>query len=79
METTQKLQQFLIEELQLPADEITPDQQLIANHLLDSLGILQVVSFIESEFGINVDDEELVADNFGSISSMVRLVDAKMA
>jgi acyl carrier protein len=79
METAQKVQRFLVDELQLPVAEITPDHPLIANQLLDSLGILQVVSFLESEFGISVEDDELVVDNFGSISSMVRLVDSKLA
>jgi acyl carrier protein len=44
---------------------------------LDSLGIFSVVSFVESEFGIEVQDEALVPENFGTIAGIARLVGTK--
>ena len=79
MDTAEKVQRFLVDELQAPPEAVGIDYPLIANQVIDSMGILQVVSFLESEFSIAVDDEELVVDHFGSISSIVRLVDAKLA
>lgn len=70
---------FIIQELDWDAStgELTNDYPLIDRHVLDSLGIFQLVSFIESEFGVEVRDEELVPENFGTISSIAKLVGSK--
>jgi acyl carrier protein len=74
-----KLRTFLTEELGVEHDRslLTDDYGLLENEVVDSLGIFQIVSFLESEFGIEVLDEELVPDNFSTIASMARLVDEK--
>ena len=41
------------------------------------MGIFQVVSFLEAEYGIEIDDEDLVPDNFGTIEGIARLVESK--
>ena len=78
MELESKLRQFLADELEAPQEALAPDYPLLANHVIDSLGLLQIVSFLESEFDVQVEDEELVPDNFGSISAIVGLVDSKL-
>jgi acyl carrier protein len=52
---------------------------LLGHGILDSLGILEVVAFVEREFGITVADEELVPESFDSIASIARFVDGKRA
>ena len=58
--------------------ELGDEVQLFETHVIDSLGIFALVSFIEQEFHVEVDDEELVPENFGSISAMARFVDEKV-
>jgi len=53
------------------------DVPLLKNGHIDSLGILDVVTFIENEFGIVISDEELLPENFESISSLTNFVQAK--
>jgi acyl carrier protein len=53
-----------------PATELTGDYSLIDNEVLDSMGIFELVSFIEDEFGILIDDEDLVLENFESIKAI---------
>jgi acyl carrier protein len=77
MTVLEKIQRFVGEELQAPEEALDPEFPLIANHVVDSLGLLQLVSFLEEEFEVEVEDEELVPDNFGSISLLVRLVESK--
>lgn len=79
MTVQEKLQRFIQDELQAPQEATEPEYPLIANQVIDSLGLLQLVSYLEDEFGIEVEDEELVPDNFGTIAALVRLVDAKQA
>ena len=50
---------------------------LLKNGLIDSLGILEVVTFLEREFGIVVSDEELLPENFESIGSLSKFVREK--
>ena len=61
-----------------PRGELTDDYPLIESDLIDSLGIFQVVSFVEQHFGVEVVDEELIPENFGTISGMARLVRSKL-
>jgi acyl carrier protein len=47
--------------------------------LIDSLGILDLVHFLEGEFSIHVSDEELSPENFQSLAAVASFVDAKQA
>jgi len=58
-------------------DQLTADFPLIDNHVVDSLGMITLVSAIEDEFGIDVDDEDLVPDNFATIGQIAAFVDSK--
>ena len=55
----------------------TPDLPLVQSGLIDSTGILEIVAFLESTFGVYTADEDLAVDNFGSIATIVRFVLAK--
>jgi acyl carrier protein len=50
-----------------------PDEPL----QIDSLGLIRLVSFMESDCGIRVEDEELVAENFATLRSLSDLVATK--
>jgi len=58
--------------------ELSLDYALIDNEVLDSMGIFELVSFVEDEFGITIDDEDLVVENFGSIGAIESMVVAKV-
>ncbi len=64
-------EQFLYER---PDEALTPNQHLIEEGIVDSVGILQLVGFIERTFGITVRPEDLVLDNFQSLNSMAALI-----
>jgi acyl carrier protein len=57
--------------------EMGLDESLISSGVLDSMILLQLVAFIEDQFGITVEDEELIPDNFETINHMVTLVERK--
>ena len=78
-DTNDKIRSFILSDLQFagPADELTDDYPLIGNNALDSLGIFHLVSFLERQFGVQIDDHELVPDNFGTIGRIAALVHQK--
>jgi acyl carrier protein len=45
--------------------------------IVDSMNVLQIVMFIEKQFGIKVEDEEVVPDNFDSIARLAAYVQTK--
>jgi acyl carrier protein len=81
MTTEDKLRSFIVEELNWEGDphELSVDYPLIEGHVIDSLGIVQMLSFLESEFGIRVADEEVLPDNFESISRLTHFIESKRA
>ena len=47
--------------------------------LVDSLGIMTVVEFIEEKYGITIDDDELEAERFETLNSINAFIDEKIA
>lgn len=56
---------------------LDPGESLLTNGILDSLGVLDVVAFLESEFKITVSDEELLPENFESLKRLTAFVEEK--
>ncbi len=66
-------QQFLFGRSEV---DVTDDMPLVQNGIVDSVGILQLVGFLERTFDIAIRPEDLVLSNFESISAMVRLIES---
>ena len=50
------------------------DESLLDSGLVDSTGILEVVSFIEETFNISIEDEEMVPDNLDSVNKIASFI-----
>ncbi|HWQ28589.1 MAG TPA: acyl carrier protein [Dehalococcoidia bacterium] len=81
MSTVNTLRDFIVRELRWNGgpEALTLDYPLIENHVVDSLGLFTLVTFVENQFGIEVGDEELVPENFGTIGAIVSLIERKKA
>lgn len=65
-------------EKRMPDGKKFDDQEsLLANGVIDSLKMLDLLSFIEEKFGVTVDDDEMMPDNFDSIDAIVAFLVAK--
>lgn len=53
-----------------PNVQLDENEDLIGAGILDSLGILKLVAYIEDNFNIEVPDEEVVYENFHSLTAM---------
>jgi acyl carrier protein len=58
---------------------LVDDESLLGAGLIDSTGILELVSYIEAEFGIVVQDEEIIPENLDSVWQIAAYVDRKQA
>jgi len=59
-------------------DDFDDDKSFLENGIIDSTGVLELVSFLEGEFGITVDDEDIVPENFQTITCLVDFVKTKL-
>lgn len=72
------LKEYIREELMNGSNgELDESENLLAAGIIDSLGILRLVSFVEEKFGIEVPDEDVTIDNFQSVKSMSDYVAAQ--
>lgn len=59
--------------------ELKNDEDIFALGFVNSLLAMQLVSFVEKEFGITVEDDDLDLDNFRSIDNIDGLIERKSA
>ena len=73
MEVPQKLLDYL-NQARVPLPSISsPDDPL---HL-DSLAIIRLMAFLDTDLGISIEDDELHADNFATLGAIARLLESK--
>jgi acyl carrier protein len=58
-------------------DSLKDDQSLVEAGLIDSLGVAELVAFIEGRYGVAAEDEELIPDNFDSIERVAAFIEHK--
>jgi acyl carrier protein len=81
MSTEDQLRDFIASELHWRGArrQLTDDRPLIADGIVDSLGLFELVGFVEQHLGVEVADEELLPENFATIATISRFVAAKRA
>ncbi len=78
-QTAQRIRQLMVENLTYSGSwsEVDEDYPLLAKHVIDSLGMLKLVSLIEEEFDVEIDDDDVVPDNWKTIRHVAALVESK--
>jgi acyl carrier protein len=56
---------------------VKEDDNLLANGIIDSLGVLKLVSFIENQFSIEIPDEDVTINNFRCLKDIASYLEAK--
>jgi acyl carrier protein len=57
--------------------ELTDDASLLEEGIIDSMGVMELVAFVEQELGVPVRDDEITEDNFGTLRSIVDYVESR--
>ena len=75
----QDVRQFVIETFQFGVDDgrLADDDSFLEKGLIDSMGILTLISHVEERYGIRVDDTELIPDNWDSIARISSYISGK--
>lgn len=74
-----KIRTFIVENFLFGQDEgLKDDSSFLDEGIIDSTGILELVNFLEEEFSVTVDDEELIPENLDSINNVVGYLEKKI-
>jgi acyl carrier protein len=73
------IRQHILEELLFdqPHAVLTNDDELLEKKIIDSMALVQLISFIEEQYGIEVDDEDLKLENFKTINHIKKYIESK--
>ena len=79
MSTEEKIRAFILENYLFTDDqsELKNDESFLDQGILESTGILEIIFFIEDEFGIKIKDEEMIPDNLDSVEKIVAFIQRK--
>lgn len=78
---TQKLRTFILENYLFSDDPnaLNDDDSFLDLGIIDSTGIMEVVMFIEGEFGLQVQDAEMLPENLDTINNLAAFIQRKQS
>ena len=78
-EVRQTLRHFILENYLFSDDQnlLKDDDSFLDGGILDSMGILELIEYLDEGLGIKVEGDELVPDNLDSINSLIKFISAK--
>ena len=81
MSAKEKIRNYLLENYLFTDDQsaLGDSDSFLEQGILDSTGIMEVIFFLEEEFDISVNDEEMVPENLDSVSNILGFLDKKKA
>ena len=80
MEIKQELRQFVIDNFLFGRGWGTAGRDsFLENGVIDSTGVLELISFLEERFGLKLEETDLTPDNLDSIDKVTRLVESRLA
>jgi acyl carrier protein len=69
---------FVVENFLFGEDDgLGPEDSFLERGIIDSTGVLELVGFLERQFGVRVEDHELVPANLDSIRGLVAFIERK--
>jgi len=81
MTIEEQIRQFVAENMLFSGNGFTlsDTSSFLENGIADSTSVLELIMFVEDDFGLAVDDEEIVPDNFDSVAGLAAYIRGKTA
>lgn len=76
-----RVRQYVLDKLLFGRTEVVVDgdTSFLESGIIDSTGVLELVAFLEEEFRVKVEDEDLIPANLDSVNAVTRFVERKSA
>jgi acyl carrier protein len=80
-EIVERVQAFVVENFLYARRDVqlTIDDALLERGIIDSMGVVELIAFIEDEFGIEVGDDDVTEQNFGTLADIATFVLSRQA
>jgi acyl carrier protein len=75
--TSEKIFAYLRDRAGLDTSTITAETTLFSSSLLDSVSLVDLIVFVESELGVAIEPEEVMMENFDSVAQILRFAESK--
>jgi acyl carrier protein len=81
MDVKDQIRHYVVENLLFGSDGIAlqDNTSFLKEGIVDSTGVVELVLFVEETFGIEVDDDDIVPDNFDSIGNLATYITRRRA
>jgi acyl carrier protein len=76
LDTLKEVRDYLLAEFSVGRGSITPDENLLGR-ILDSMGLLKLVAFLEERYSFETTEEDIVPENFGTLEKIRDFVERK--
>lgn len=75
----QEIRKFIVDNFLFGEDDckLSNDDSFLEQGLIDSTGVLELVAFVEGNYGIKIEDGELAPTNLDSVNKLVRFINRK--
>lgn len=70
----EKIKQFIIETSYTNENSVNNDTLIFAQGIMDSMGFISIIGFIEDSFSVVATDDELIESNFESINAIANFI-----
>ncbi len=75
---TLNAENLLIEYFKEKSDTIVDSKTLLLEEkIIDSMGVMELIAFMESNFAVEFTDEDLTVDNFATVGAIIALITSK--
>ncbi|MBW8331887.1 MAG: acyl carrier protein [Prolixibacteraceae bacterium] len=74
----EKIKEFILRTSYVSGDQVNNDTLIFAEGIMDSMGFISIIGFIEDEFSVEVADNELVESNFESVDAITNFISRKL-
>ncbi len=73
----EQIKNYILTEFAYDRQSIAPDDDLLGQGILDSMGVMQLVDYIEANHGVQISDEDIVPENFRSLNTLQEMISHK--
>ena len=79
MQIRKRVRDYVAANFYVDGGDLLDEESLLERGVIDSTGVMEIIQFIEREFGVQVSDEEIVPENLESIARIDAFVGRKIA
>ncbi len=73
----EELLDFITQNFMIDREDIDINKSMIDEGIIDSFGLIEIATFIEEEYSLLVDEDDMIRENFGSVVKIVNFIFVK--